>query len=144
MRNLFAALCGAIFGLGLYVSGMTDTDKVKAWLDLLGNWDPTLAFVLGGAVLPMIVVWRIAYRNKVAYLGNPIPPLPEQIIDARLILGAAIFGTGWAISGFCPGPAVASLGYGGFEGVVFFVMMIAGMILQSYVPKSFGLRAVAV
>jgi len=129
MRLLVSALSGVLFGLGLLVSGMTDTTKVQGWLDLFGHWDPTLAFVLGGAVLPMILVWRIAARAKRAVLGDPIPEMPPQVIDARLIAGSALFGIGWALAGFCPGPAIAALGWSGPGGVVFFVGMVGGMAL---------------
>jgi uncharacterized protein len=128
MRLLVSTFSGALFGLGLLVSGMTDTAKVQGWLDIAGNWDPTLAFVLGGAILPMVLAWRIAARRRTAVLGEPIPPMPEQIIDARLLGGSALFGLGWALAGFCPGPALASLGWSGVGGTTFVLAMIAGMI----------------
>ncbi len=130
MRALVSALSGALFGLGLLVSGMTDTARVQGWLDVAGHWDPTLAFVLGGAVLPMVLVWRIAARRRLALLGAPIPPMPEQVIDARLIGGSALFGAGWALAGFCPGPALATLGWSGLGGTVFVLAMIGGMLLH--------------
>lgn len=133
MRLLISALSGALFGLGLLISGMTDTAKVQGWLDVTGAWNPTLAFVLGGAILPMLVAWRVAARRRTAVLGEPIPALPEQIIDARLLGGSALFGAGWALAGFCPGPAIAALGWSGPGGAAFVLAMIAGMI---------GLRAV--
>lgn len=128
MRLLVSTFSGALFGLGLLVSGMTDTARVQGWLDIAGNWDPTLAFVLGGAILPMVLAWRIAARRRTAVLGEPIPPMPEQIIDARLLGGSALFGIGWALAGFCPGPALASLGWSGVGGTTFVLAMIAGMI----------------
>ena len=129
MRNLFALLAGALFGLGLLISGMTDTAKVQGFLDVAGTWNPTLAFVLGGAVLPMIFVWRIAARRKVAVLGTPIPPMPAQVIDARLIGGSLLFGAGWALAGLCPGPSLAALGFGGTPAFVFLAAMALGMVL---------------
>jgi len=128
MKALVSALAGALFGLGLLVSGMTDTTKVQGWLDITGAWDPTLAFVLGGAILPMLLAWRIAARRRVAVLGDAIPKMPEQIVDARLIGGSAMFGTGWALVGFCPGPALASLGWSGLPGASFVAAMLAGMV----------------
>lgn len=128
MRALVSAASGGLFGLGLLVSGMTDTAKVQGWLDVAGNWDPTLAFVLGGAILPMLLAWRIAARRGRAVLGDPIPERPAQVIDARLLGGSALFGSGWALAGFCPGPALASLGWSGIGGTVFVLAMAVGMI----------------
>lgn len=129
MRLVVSALSGALFGLGLLVSGMTDTAKVQGWLDVTGHWDPTLAFVLGGAVLPMVLVWRIAARRKRAVLGAPLPPMPEQVIDARLLGGSVLFGAGWALAGFCPGPAIASLSWSGAGGLAFVLGMVGGMMI---------------
>ena len=134
MRNLIALLAGSLFGLGLMLSGMTDTTKVQGWLDFLGAWDPTLAFVLGGAILPMLVAWQIANRRKTAVLGNPIPALREQVLDQRLIIGSCLFGFGWALVGLCPGPAIASLTYGGTSGLIFFAAMALGMVVQPRIP----------
>ncbi|MFQ6547277.1 DUF6691 family protein [Aestuariibius sp. 2305UL40-4] len=129
MRPLVAFLTGALFGSGLLVSGMTDTAKVQGWLDLFGAWDPTLAFVLGGAILPMAVAWRIAAHRSTSVLGDPLPTRPAPVIDARLLTGAALFGIGWALVGLCPGPAMAVLGFGGWPASLFFLAMLAGMAL---------------
>ena len=128
MRNVFAALAGGLFGTGLLLSGMTDTTKVQGWLDVFGDWDPTLAFVLGGAILPMIIAWRIAAGRKTAWLGTPLPQPPSQNLDPGLILGSVLFGAGWALAGLCPGPAIASLGFGGWGGMAFLFAMLAGML----------------
>lgn len=128
MRALFAFLAGGLFGAGLLVSGMTDTTKVQGWLDLFGAWDPTLAFVMGGAILPMALAWIIGARREKAVLGTPIPAKSDPILDARLLGGSALFGTGWALAGLCPGPAIASLTWGGTAGLVFFGAMAAGML----------------
>lgn len=135
MRLLVSALSGSLFGLGLLLSGMTDTAKVQGWLDIAGNWDPTLAFVLGGAILPMLVAWRIAAHRRVSVLGENIPPMPEQVIDTRLLGGSALFGAGWALAGFCPGPALAALGWSGLGGTVFVLAMVGGMILYQLVQR---------
>ena len=82
MRNLISAVSGGLFGLGLLISGMTDTAKVQGWLDLFGDWDPTLAFVLGGAILPMLFAWRIAARRKASVVGDAFPTLPEPLVDS--------------------------------------------------------------
>ena len=134
MRNLYALIAGTFFGLGLMYSGMTDTQKVQGWLDIFGDWDPTLAFVLGGAILPMLVAWQIAKRRKSTILGGAFPAMPEQVLDRRLIIGSALFGFGWALVGLCPGPAMASLLYGGSSGLIFFAAMAAGMMVQPKIP----------
>ena len=126
---LSAFLSGAIFGIGLLVSGMTDTARVQGWLDIFGAWDPTLAFVLGGAILPMAVAWRVAARRRSAVLGRPLPPPSGgPTLDGPLAAGSALFGAGWALTGLCPGPAMASIGWGGWGGVVFLLAMLAGMV----------------
>lgn len=129
MRLLFALLSGGLFGAGLLISGMTDTRKVQGWLDVFGVWDPTLGFVLGGAILPMLVAWRVATKRGVAMLGTPIPARSAPLIDTRLVAGSALFGLGWALAGLCPGPALASLSYGGAQGLVFLAAMITGMLI---------------
>ena len=135
MRLLTSFLSGGLFGLGLLVCGMTDTAKVQGWLDLGGAWYPTLAFVLGGAVLPMVQVWRIAARRRRAVFGTPIPELPEQVIDARLIGGSVLFGLGWAMAGFCPGPALAVVGWAGLPAVVFTLSMVGGMVARPLLQR---------
>lgn len=127
-RNIFAALSGALFGAGLLVSGMIDTVKVQGWLDLFGDWDPTLAFVMGGAILPMALAWRIAERRRVALLGNAIPAKPEQRLDGKLIWGSVLFGAGWGLVGLCPGPAMAAAFLNGINGLVFLIAMGAAMV----------------
>ncbi|MEM7190447.1 MAG: DUF6691 family protein [Pseudomonadota bacterium] len=128
MRALFALIAGSTFSLGLMLSGMTDTSKVQGFLDIAGAWDPTLIFVLGGAVLPMVATWRIAAARFGAALGGSIPQPAATRIDRDLILGSALFGAGWALVGLCPGPAMASLSYGGVEGLVFLNAMAVGMV----------------
>jgi uncharacterized protein (TIGR01244 family) len=129
MRLVFAAIAGGLFGLGLLVSGMTDTVRVQGFLDVSGLWDPTLAFVMGGAIVPMVIAWRVAARHPRAWLGNTIPRPASRPVDIRLITGSALFGAGWAIAGLCPGPALASLSFGGNGGVIFLLAMVAGMML---------------
>lgn len=112
MRLLFALIAGGLFGAGLLVSGMTDTTKVQGWLDLFGNWDPTLAFVMGGAIIPMVIAWRLV-PGRQPLLGGAFPPPGDPILDRRLIVGSVAFGMGWGLSGLCPGPAIASITFGG-------------------------------
>ena len=135
LRLISALVSGSLFGAGLVVSGMTDTRKVQGFLDIFGAWDPTLIFVLGCAVLPMVVVWALVGRQKTSALGAPMPSTIDQRVDTKLILGSALFGIGWALIGLCPGPALASIGYGGWQGAVFLIAMITGMELHPYVAK---------
>ena len=127
-RMVFSALSGALFGAGLLVSGMIDTVKVQGWLDVFGAWDPTLAFVMGGAILPMALAWRVAERRKTAVLGTTIPAKPAQTLDRSLILGSVLFGAGWGLVGLCPGPALAAAFLNGASGLVFLVAMLAAMV----------------
>ena len=126
MRILYALLAGGLFGAGLFVSGMTDTRKVQGWLDIFGNWDPTLAFVMGGAIIPMAVAWRFTVGRQ-PVLGGAFPEKPDPRIGRNLVVGSVLFGMGWGLAGLCPGPAIASLSYGGVGGLVFLAAMIAGM-----------------
>lgn len=121
---------GTLFGAGLTISGMTDPARVRGFLDVLGAWDPTLVFVIGGAVLVMAVAWRI--RN---HMGTPIFAerfsLPDRNdLDGRLIAGSILFGIGWGIAGLCPGPAVASLALSPLDVLPFVLAMLAGMAAQ--------------
>jgi len=126
MRALVSFAVGALFGLGLLVSGMTDTTKVQGWLDVFGNWDPTLAFVMGGAIIPMAIAWRVTVGRK-PVLAASFPTPPEPKLGRNLIVGSTFFGMGWGLSGLCPGPAIASLGFGGWGGFVFVAAMLVGM-----------------
>ena len=126
MRGLFAFIAGGLFGAGLLVSGMTDSRKVQGWLDIFGEWDPTLAFVMAGAMLPMAIAWRIT-RGRNPALGGLFPPKPDQRVGRNLVLGSILFGAGWGLVGLCPGPSVASLSYGGIGGIVFILSMFGGM-----------------
>lgn len=127
MRAVLALLSGALFGGGLHVSGMTDTARVRGFLDFAGAWDPTLVFVMGGAILPMVVAWRFARKGK-PLAGEAFPPPPSDRITRPLIVGSVLFGIGWGLVGLCPGPALASLSYGGWPGFVFLAAMLAGML----------------
>ncbi len=135
-RLVIALLSGALFGAGLLVSGMTNPAKVQGWLDLFGNWDPTLAFVLGGAMLPMALAWRIAARMRRPLAGTAFPAPAGRHIDRRLISGSALFGLGWGIAGLCPGPALASIGFGGAAIWTFVAAMVAGIGLNTLLQRS--------
>ena len=127
-RLVFALLSGGIFGAGLLISGMVDTLKVQGWLDVFGDWNPTLAFVMGGASVPMAIAWQIAARRQTSYLGLPFPAPPKREVGPKLVIGSVLFGMGWALAGLCPGPALASISFGGAGGVVFLLAMLGGML----------------
>jgi uncharacterized membrane protein YedE/YeeE len=103
MRILISLVSGALFGLGLIISGMTDTKKVQGWLDIFGEWDPTLAFVMGGAMLPMVIAWK-ATRVRTPLTADKFPATNTAGIDRDLIIGSVFFGIGWGLAGLCPGP----------------------------------------
>ena len=136
MRLLAALLAGGTFGAGLVVAGMTDTRRVQGFLDLFGDWDPTLAFVMGGAILPMALAWRLAARRPRSLSGHPFPPRASRSIPLRLLLGSALFGAGWGLVGLCPGPALATAGTGGVPVLVFLLAMGLGMVAAIPVRRS--------
>ncbi|MEX0309818.1 MAG: DUF6691 family protein [Tateyamaria sp.] len=142
MRAFLALCSGALFGLGLLVSGMTDTTKVRGFLDLAGAWDPTLAFVMAGAMAPMFIAWRMTKGRK-PITGQAFPAAPSTTIDRRLVAGSILFGVGWGLVGLCPGPALTSLSYGGWQGVVFLVAMLAGMLAVPPLRRVLDRRATA-
>ena len=128
MRNLVALIAGLIFGLGLVVSDMINPGRVLGFLDLFGGaWDPTLAFVMIGAVLVMAIGWLLAGTRRQPVYGGEMPGPASSLIDGKLIAGAALFGLGWGLVGLCPGPALAGLLVGGFSVWVFIAAMIVGM-----------------
>lgn len=135
-----ALLAGLLFGLGLILSGMTDPAKVLGFLDLAGNWDPSLAFVMGGALLVGSLVFPFATKRPKSILGDALRLPTATRIDRRLVLGGLTFGVGWGLAGYCPGPALASLAQGGTKPLLFFVAMLAGMalfeLLESIKSKS--------
>ena len=132
MRAFVSFLVGALFGIGLLVSGMTDTTKVQGWLDIFGNWDPKLAFVMGGAIIPMAVAWQLT-RGRKPVLAEAFPAQPRPEIGRKLVIGSTLFGAGWGLAGLCPGPAIASLSFGGLGGLAFVLAMLIGMMLAPHV-----------
>lgn len=128
MQLLMAFIVGLVFGIGLIVSGMTNPAKVQGFLDLGGQWDPSLAFVMGGAILVGLVAFRLAGARQRSLLGEAMRLPTSNRIDRRLVLGGLAFGIGWGLGGYCPGPALASLAGGG-KAVVFSLAMVAGMAI---------------
>lgn len=129
MNTLMALLSGSLFGMGLLLSGMSNPAKVLGFLDVAGNWDPSLAFVMGGAVLVGTLAFSFAGRRTESLLGEVMRLPTAQQIDVRLVSGALAFGAGWGLAGYCPGPALASLMHGGVKPFVFVLAMLAGMAL---------------
>jgi len=129
-------LSGLIFGFGLLLSGMANPEKVLGFLDIAGLWDPSLAFVMGGAVLVGTVSFAFARRRTLSFLGLNMNIPGNRQIDKRLVLGSLTFGVGWGIAGICPGPGIVGLGAGETKAFVFVAAMIAGMILFNIIEKS--------
>ena len=127
MIVLASLLAGLVFGLGLIVSGMANPAKVLGFLDVTGNWDPSLAFVMGGAIAVGVVAFAVAGRRTASLLGADMRLPSARHIDRRLVAGSALFGIGWGIAGFCPGPGLVSLGMGEAKALVFVAAMLAGM-----------------
>lgn len=128
--HLFTALiAGLIFGIGLILSGMTNPGKVIAFLDLAGRWDPSLGFVMGGAILVALFAARWAVGRTQSLTGAAMRMPTATRIDRRLVLGSLTFGVGWGLAGYCPGPALASLASGGAKPWLFVAAMVAGMLL---------------
>jgi len=136
MRAITAAFFGLVFGAGLVISGMTDPNRVLGFLDLTGNWDPTLAFVMAGAIAVALPAFAIARRVKNAALGGPISiPDRKKAITLSLVAGAAIFGVGWGLSGICPGPAIVILTTASLKAYAFFGALVAGLLIAAVIPS---------
>jgi uncharacterized membrane protein YedE/YeeE len=131
MKNrIVEFLVGLLFGLGLILAGMTDPGKVQGFLDLAGPWDPSLAFVMGGAILVGYLAFALARRRTSALLGGAMRIPSAREIDRPLVVGSLVFGVGWGLAGFCPGPALVALGAGHWQALVFVLAMLAGMAVH--------------
>ncbi len=130
MHRALEFFVGLLFGLGLVASGMTDPGKVIGFLDLAGAWDPSLMLVMGGAILVGVFAFAVARKRTVSFLGSAMHLPNREDIDARLVLGSLVFGAGWGLAGFCPGPAVVAAGAGNPSALVFAVAMLAGMLVH--------------
>lgn len=126
-RSIIALLSGTLFGFGLALSGMMDPARVRGFLDILGDWDPTLAFVMGGALLVMALAWLMRGKLHKPVMCDEFSLPGTTLIDGKLVGGAVLFGIGWGIAGLCPGPAIASLATYPGQALVFIVAMIVGM-----------------
>lgn len=130
MSNLFGFVSGLVFGIGLILAGMTEPLKIKGFLDLAGAWDPSLALVMGGAIALGVVAFARARRRDRSWTGAPIEIPNNKTIDRRLVTGGVLFGIGWGIGGFCPGPALVALGSGVGSAGIFVAAMLVGMLLH--------------
>jgi len=120
-------LIGVLFGFGLLISGMTNPQKILNFLDLAGSWDPSLLFVMGGAVLIGLIGFYLLTQRSQAFFGGALRVPTRRHISKLLVIGSIIFGAGWGIAGFCPGPAIVSVGSGQAKAIVFVIAMLAGM-----------------
>ena len=142
MRTVLAFVAGLVFGLGLLLSGMADPGKVLGFLDLAGAWDPSLAFVMAGAIGVGAIAFALARRRTRSLLGDPMRLPTATAIDRSLVVGSVLFGAGWGLAGFCPGPALVALGLGEPKAVVFVAAMLVGMGLFEVI-ESMRRRAMA-
>lgn len=133
----FSLLSGLIFGIGLILAGMANPDKVLAFLDIAGLWDPSLGLVMAGAIGIGLIAFAIAKRRNLSYLGFSIQLPTNRIIDTRLVLGSLAFGIGWGLVGICPAPAFVLLGVGSSKGIIFVIAMVIGMAIYELL-ESFG------
>lgn len=134
--NLASFGAGLLFGLGLLVSGMANPEKVLGFLDIAGQWDPSLAFVMGGAIIVGFFAFTVAKKRTTSFLGFDIRLPAADRLDKRLVIGSVLFGAGWGLAGFCPGPGLVALGAGKTGAMVFVLAMIAGMGLFEVIEKN--------
>ncbi|CAM4138168.1 YeeE/YedE family protein [Vibrio neonatus] len=136
MFKIVSLIAGVLFGLGMAVSGMVDPVKVIGFLDVAGNWDPSLAFVMGGALSVFLPVYLLVIKKREkSVLGLSFSLATNNAIDKRLLTGASIFGVGWGLVGICPGPVISSLGSGNIQAVLFVVAMLTGFAFGDRVTK---------
>ena len=135
MKTLIAFIAGLAFGFGLLVSGMSSPDKVLSFLDLAGAWDPSLAFVMGGAIFVGVLAFARAKRRETSVLGDEMRMPTNHSIDKPLVIGSLIFGAGWGLVGFCPGPALTAIGSGNGKAMIFVIAMVAGMAIYEFMQR---------
>ena len=128
LHHVVEFIVGLLFGLGLMLSGMTDPGKVIGFLDLFGAWDPSLALVMGGAIMVGVFAFTVAKKRTTTFLGGVLRFPTNADIDKKLVIGSLMFGAGWGIAGFCPGPAILSMAAGQPKALLFVVAMLAGMV----------------
>jgi len=135
MSLISAFFVGLLFGIGLLLSGMTDPGKVQGFLDLFGLWDPSLALVMGGAIAVGVLAFRLAGQRAHTLLGHPMALPVENRIEHRIVVGGLLFGVGWGLAGFCPGPGIVAMAQGEAMGLAFVLAMLAGMAVFEFVDR---------
>ncbi|MFC0179937.1 DUF6691 family protein [Thorsellia kenyensis] len=135
MNKVFALLSGLVFGIGLVISGMANPEKVLSFLSITNDWDPSLAFVMIGAISVSIIGFMMAKKRRVSYLNQTIILPTQTRIDNKLVLGAVLFGLGWGIAGICPGPGLVLISLGEIKGSIFMAAMLLGMMLFELVAS---------
>ncbi len=140
LRNIASLACGIIFGAGLGISQMTNPDKVLDFFDVFGAWDPSLAFVMGGAVAVTAVAFRFVLKRPNPLLAETFSLPTKADIDARLIAGAAVYGVGWGLTGFCVGPAVAALAFADARVLIFLAALVVGILLSRLIDTGLPWR----
>lgn len=138
MNRAIEFLVGLLFGWGLLLSGMTDPGKVQGFLDLFGAWDPSLAFVMGGAIAVGFFAFALARKRTTTFLGGALRMPESRDIDKPLVVGSLIFGAGWGLAGFCPGPGLVAMAAGNGKALVFVVAMVAGMLAFELLDRFSG------
>lgn len=136
MNRAIEFLVGLLFGWGLLLSGMTDPGKVQGFLDLFGPWDPSLAFVMGGAIGVGVFAFALAKRRTTTFLGGALRLPTSREIDRPLVVGALLFGAGWGLAGFCPGPGIVAMAAGQPKAAVFVLAMLAGMLVRKLMDRA--------
>jgi len=136
MKNVLALISGLVFGFGLILSGMANPAKVIGFLDIAGSWDPSLAFVMGGAIAIGFFAFKYAETRDTTLLGEELNLPRNNTVDKRLIGGSLVFGAGWGLGGFCPGPGLVSLGMGYSGGIIFALSMVVGMLAFELIQKN--------
>lgn len=137
MKNIITLLAGLIFGLGLIISGMTNPEKVIGFLDVAGQWDPSLMFVMSGGIAVAFVGFKFVQDKTQTMFDEPIHLPGTTHISKELVIGSLLFGAGWALAGFCPGPALVTMGAGYKEAFIFVMAMIVGMAIHDHLFKAF-------
>lgn len=135
MHRAIEFVVGLLFGWGLLLSGMTDPGKVQGFLDLFGAWDPSLAFVMGGAIAVGFFAFALARKRTTTFLGEALHLPTSRDIDQPLVVGSLIFGAGWGLAGFCPGPGIVSMAAGQPKAAVFVAAMLAGMLVHKLLER---------
>ncbi len=143
MKLLFAFLTGLVFGTGIVFSGMINPAKVLNFFDIAGTWDPSLAFVMGGALVVTFVGYRLVWQRSKPLFDERFQVPTSRVIDAKLVGGSALFGIGWGIAGFCPGAAIPALGTGRWEVALFLAAVVAGLFLRRFVAPGAPAKASA-